>query len=251
MARVLCISSQTVFGPVGNSAAVPALQELGHEVLALPTVLLSNHPGHGKPAGQVTDIAAMFEALNRVGALAGLDAVLTGYFSSDSQVIAVTKQIAALVKVNQALQVLVDPVIGDNGALYVPEAVASAIRDHLLPLATITTPNVFELRWLTGREDINTAVTALGANETLVTSLASGDRLISRLYSGGDQFEHVMVRLPDVPHGTGDFLAGCYLGERLLKSPAPAFDSAMERLHQAVELSAGRSALWVSPRPSA
>jgi pyridoxine kinase len=54
MARILSISSQTVFSPVGNSAAVPAMQELGHEVLAIPTTLLSNHPGLEGPVGGVT-----------------------------------------------------------------------------------------------------------------------------------------------------------------------------------------------------
>ena len=49
--RLLSISSQVAFGPVGNSAAVPALQARGHEVLAIPTIMLSNHPGHGPPAG--------------------------------------------------------------------------------------------------------------------------------------------------------------------------------------------------------
>ena len=57
--RVLSISSQVVWGPVGNSAAVPALQAGGHEVLGLPTITLSAHPGHGPPAGFRTDAADM------------------------------------------------------------------------------------------------------------------------------------------------------------------------------------------------
>ena len=52
MARVLAISSQVARGHVGLAAIVPALQGLGHEVIALPTVLLSNHPGHGTVAGE-------------------------------------------------------------------------------------------------------------------------------------------------------------------------------------------------------
>ena len=148
MGRVLCISSQTVYGPVGNSAAVPALQALGHEVMALPTVVLSNHPGHGKPVGQATPaplLEQMLQTLDGLGAFNGLDAVMTGYFANAAQVIAVANQIESLAKLNQALHVLVDPVIGDHGALYVAEDVAEAIRDHLLPLATIITPNLFEL----------------------------------------------------------------------------------------------------------
>ena len=46
MARILAISSQVVRGHVGLSAIVPALQRLGHEVLPIPTIILSNHPGH-------------------------------------------------------------------------------------------------------------------------------------------------------------------------------------------------------------
>ena len=38
MARVLVISSQVARGHVGLAAIVPALQGLGHEVIALPTV---------------------------------------------------------------------------------------------------------------------------------------------------------------------------------------------------------------------
>src|SRR5687768_930784 len=51
--RVLAISSQVVYGPVGSSAAVPAMRRLGLDVLELPSVLLSNHPGHGAPVRQV------------------------------------------------------------------------------------------------------------------------------------------------------------------------------------------------------
>ena len=45
---------------------------------------------------------------------------------------------------------LVDPVLGDAGRLYVAQETAEAIRDRLIPLADIATPNLFELGWLTG-----------------------------------------------------------------------------------------------------
>ena len=48
MAKVLAISSHVVRGAVGLAATVPALQSLGHEVWALPTVLLSSRPGLGR-----------------------------------------------------------------------------------------------------------------------------------------------------------------------------------------------------------
>ena len=243
MARVLCISSQTVYGPVGNSAAVPALQAEGHEVMQIPTVILSNHPGHGKPAGQSTPAALledMFEALNRIKAFHGLNAVMTGYFTSAAQVIAAAKQITALKLADESLHVLVDPVIGDHGALYVPIDVAEAIRDHLLPLATITTPNLFELTWLTGLNDVADAVRRLHVAETIVTSVQHGpDALATNLHFGGNVKIHVMTRQAKVSHGTGDFLSGCYLAQRLMMDTETAFDAAMKRLETAIEKSVG------------
>ncbi len=252
MARVLSISSQTVFGPVGNSAAVPALQAAGHEVLQVPTVLLSNHPGLGKPAGQSTPAALledMFAALQSIGAFDSLDGVMTGYFTSAPQVIAVAKQIAALKVKHQDLHVLVDPVIGDHGKLYVATDVAETIRDQLLPLATITTPNLFELTWLASTNDIASAVKKLGAGETIVTSIPHCDaELRTELHVSKDPtcLSHVMSKQSHVPNGTGDYLAGCYLSERLKHSPNLAFPVAMQRLEITIAKSLGSPALQLS-----
>ncbi len=250
MAKVLSISSQTVYGPVGNSAAVPAMQALGHEVMQIPTVLLSNHPGLGVPVGQATlaaQITATFEALNALGAFHNLAGVMTGYFKDAAQVIAVAKQITTLKEMNHTLHVLVDPVIGDHGKLYVGQDVAESIRDVLLPLATITTPNVFELSWLTQMTDVAAAVKALNRTETIVTSRpAADDCLMTELHTGGEVLKHSIRRRNNVPHGTGDYLAGCYLSERLHHHSGPAFHNAMMRLEHSIAASEGRAALKVN-----
>ena len=109
MARVLAISSQVVYGPVGLNCIVPALQAQGHEVLAIPTVLLSNHPGHGKPVGRATspeEFVAMIEALEMLGAFDHLDAIITGYFASVEQI----DIVADLIVRTKCQIVLVDPV---------------------------------------------------------------------------------------------------------------------------------------------
>lgn len=254
MARVLAISSQTVFGPVGNSAAVPALQGEGHEVLALPAILLSFHPGHGAPSGQRTPaplMREMLEKLEKLGALQTCAAVMTGYFADAEQVEVAARAIAHLKKENSNCLVLVDPVIGDDGAPYVPQSVAEAIRDRLIPLATIATPNAFELSWLTGLDvrDGKTAADAasrLGLAETLVTSVPSGDALATMLFADGAVEAHGTERLANVPHGTGDFLSGLYLAYRLKHSAAEAFKLAMARLENAIAGSRGGSVLDVT-----
>jgi pyridoxine kinase len=254
MAKVLAISSQTVFGPVGNSAAVPALQSEGHEVMALPTILLSFHPGHGAPSGQRTPaplMQEMIEKLEKLEALKNCDAVMAGYFADAEQVKVAAQAIAHFKKQNSNCVVLVDPVIGDDGACYVPQAVAAAIRDHLIPLASIATPNTFELSWLTGKDvgDEKTATVAashLGLAETLITSVTSGGALTTMLIAEGKTQSHKAKRLAQVPHGTGDFLSGLYLAHRLKHPPAEAFNLAMARLDTAIARSSGSSVLHIT-----
>ncbi len=132
----------------------PPCRRWAHEVLAVPTIILSNHPGHGKPAAlrmPASDLAAMLGALEELGALDTCAAVMTGYFAANDQIHGVARMIRRMKEKNPALYVLVDPVIGDGDALYVALPVAEAIRDELLPLADCVSPNRFELEWLTGR----------------------------------------------------------------------------------------------------
>ena len=178
MARILAISSQVIYGPVGLNCIVPALQSQGHEVLALPTILLSNHPGHGKPEGHATtasEMAAMLAALQNLGAFKNLDAIITGYFASAEQVDIIASLIAEL----DCPIILVDPVLGDHGKLYISEETALAIGKKLLPLSTIITPNAFELSCLSGltvnnAEEAVSAARKLHVAEVISTSIATG-----------------------------------------------------------------------------
>ena len=240
---VLSISSQVAYGNVGNSAAVPAMQARGHEVLAVPTVFLSNHPGHGKPVTLLVpapDLAAILGALDDRGVLSSCAAVMTGYFAANDQIHGVARMIRRMRQRNPQLFVLVDPIIGDGDALYVPLPVAEAIRDDLLPLATCVTPNRFELEWLTGCRvtsvsEARAAAARLPAKEVLATSIPGETAKLATLaITGGDCFEHVIALRENVPHGTGDFLAGLYLAERLKCGPEEALRRSMTILERAI-----------------
>src|SRR4029450_4901216 len=87
--QVLSISSQVAAGPVGNSAIVPALLALGVTPLALPTVVLSNHPRHGPPRGRAIPaevLSSMLAALDERNFLKDCCCVLTGFFASAEQI---------------------------------------------------------------------------------------------------------------------------------------------------------------------
>src|SRR5262249_21207562 len=153
MAKVLAISSHVVRGQVGLNATAPALQHLGHEVWPVPTVVVASRPGLGRLAKHELppeSLGAMLAALEADGCWTSLGAVLTGYFPSATAVLAVAREIARIKARRPDLPVGVDPVVGDAGPLHSPQPPAEAIRDALLPMATIATPNLFELAWLTG-----------------------------------------------------------------------------------------------------
>jgi pyridoxine kinase len=253
MATVLAISSHVARGRVGLAATVPALQHLGHQVWALPTVLLASRPGLGRLVRHEVppaDLSAMLEALEADGCWSSLGAVLTGYFPSPQSVAVVSAVIRRIRQAAPEVPVLVDPIIGDGGRLYVAEATAAAIRDQLLPLATIATPNLFELQWLTGareRAEGNPvdAARRLGPRTVVVTSAAeTSDRIATLAVAGATVVERTLARRGDIPNGAGDVLAGLLLGYLLNgRDLAPALEASLADLDRVLAASAGRDAL--------
>lgn len=259
MARILALSSHVVRGSVGLAATVPALQSLGHEVWALPTVTLAARPGlgaaatkaSGRRAPSAKELTGLLTALEQDGCWPMLDGVFTGYFASAEAVAAVAAVVARIKAAKPSVRLLVDPIIGDGGRLYVPEATAAAIRDELLPLADIATPNLFEMEWLSGvpnLTDTNAIVDAarrLGPASVVVTSARSTDtEIVTLLVTPAGVREVVSARLADIPNGSGDLLDGLLLGHLLEgRSESAALRGAVRNLARVLEASVGRDVL--------
>lgn len=222
---VIAISSHVVRGSVGNRAIVFALETLGHSVWSLPTVVMPWHPGHGPSTRMVFPDETFSQVIDDMIAspkLGEVKAVLTGYFGSPEQPAAVARLVKALKERNPDVVYACDPVMGDTGGLYIPEKTAEAIRDHLIPLATLATPNRFELAWLTGQvfennNQIIEAAQALGPSKMLVTSafpmMAGGT---GNLYLSGRNAllaEHRAIGNP--PNGLGDLMSALFLSRLL------------------------------------
>ena len=268
MPRVVALSSHVAFGSVGLAAIVPALQWLGHEVIAVPTVVLSNHPGYPRVAGEAVpapQIEAMLEAMDANGWLADTTAaVLTGYLPSPAHVAVARAAVERVQRANPQALYLCDPVFGDEpDGIYLPAETASAIRDELLPLASIATPNRFELAWLTGLPvndltEARSAAQALGVPTVLATSIpASENRLATMLAKGGDAIACYVRRRSEAPHGTGDLLSAMFLGNHLnafslsysLGAAASAVDATIAASMGRNELPlAAAGALWANTR---
>lgn len=260
MARILALSSHVVRGSVGLAATVPALQSLGHEVWALPTITLASRPGlgnaamlaGGRRATPAAELAGMLDALEQDGCWPLLDAVFTGYFPSADTVAVAADAIASIRAINPRVQVLVDPIIGDAGRLYVAEATAAAIRDRLMPLADVSTPNRFELEWLTDMPkaglQIEDAAARLGPAMVVVTSAHETEREIATLLlTPTGATERTSTTITSIPNGTGDLLDGLLLGHLLHGCTSlDALDASLATLARVLAASAGKDVLDLS-----
>ena len=235
MPHVLILSSLVAGSCVGGRVSVSAFEARGIDTTFCPTVLLGRHPGHGAPGGGAVpaeQFGSMLEGVAAHGLFGRFDAVLTGYFASVKQVETAAAAIAEIRKDSPGVLIVVDPIIGDDGALYIAEDIAVAIRDLLLPLADIITPNAFELGWLAGRE-INTAedfIAAAGqlAPVTFMTSARFEGRFGTAYHANGHAAFACHAELEALPNGTGDLLTAELVAELVTgTSPGTAFETAV------------------------
>ena len=221
---IIAISSQVARGYVGNRAMVFALERLGFEVWAVPTVLLPHHPGYGLVERIVPDdrqFTALLETLIEGDRAAPVAAIVSGYFANAPQARAVARIIRAVRGLRPEMVYLCDPVLGDAGQLYVAEDLAAAIGEELLPLADLATPNAFECAWLACApaepSDVAALAQSLPAAAVLVTSAPALMRgHIANLLSSNNGlflFEHPVVQAR--AKGTGDLIAALVLARRL------------------------------------
>lgn len=250
MRRILIISSYVARDPVGLTATSPPLQQAGIQVVGLPTVVLSNHPIRAHIAGLTVDpelLKNMVAALENNGWLGTFDAIFSGYLPSAQHVEAVAAAVKRLRELNPAITYICDPIFGDDPAgHYIDERAATAIRDLLLPVADVLTPNRFELSWLSGFDvtsirDAVEAISRLDRPMVVGTSIPDGSsRLATVLAADGRVLIGRVEKWDDVPHGTGDVFAGCLTAKLMLgQTPADALGYAIAGVRQALEVSRG------------
>ena len=239
--NILSIQSQVAWGHVGNAAAVFPLQRLGAEVWAVPTVLFSNHPGHGGFRGQAVApalIRDLVAGLAERGALPGCDAVLAGYLGSLETGAAVLEAVALAKAANPAAW------FGDAGRVYVRAGIPEFLRDQALPRADLATPNQFELEWLTGQAVATLAeakaalarLQAMGPRCVLATSLTLADTPPDSLdllaAEAGTCWRLRVPRMPQHFSGAGDTIAALFLFHRLASgSVRVALEAAASSVH--------------------
>ncbi|GJW69844.1 pyridoxal kinase isoform X1 [Tanacetum coccineum] len=244
--RVLSIQSHTVQGYVGNKSAVFPLQLLGYDVDPIMSVQFSNHTGYPTFKGQVLNGKQLWELIEGLEAnnLLYYTHLLTGYIGSVSFLDTVLEVVSKLRSVNPALTyddlisysssvtgsattiIFCDPVMGDEGKLYVPQELVSVYREKVVPVASMLTPNQFEAEQLTGfriasEQDGREAcrhLHAAGPSKVVITSISINGNLLligSHEKEKGQppvQFKIVIPKIPAYFTGTGDLTTALLLG---------------------------------------
>ena len=176
-------------------------------------------------------VAAQIEA---VVSDIGADAVKTGMLSSA----AIIEVVAAKVREHDLRPLVVDPVmVAKSGDRLLREDAIAALRDQIVPLATVLTPNVAEAEVLLGRplatwDDIRAGareLVSLGAQAVVMKGgHREGIAVVDLLYDGHEFHEFTATRVDTTStHGTGctfasAIAAGLAKGESLRGSVAMA-----------------------------
>ena len=237
MATALILGDITGKSRVAVRMLTSTLEARGHEVLALPTALISNTLNLGKHAALDTTeyLLASLRAWEELGL--GWDCVLIGYVTGLAQAKALCDVADRSRK--RGAWVLVDPILGDGGRMYNSVTADQAEGMRLLAQhADIVTPNLTEAYLLTdtphegsfanGKETacdafsgerkpaLDAQEAALGAlsgdgkRSVLITSTIApdgGSMVLGYDAKAGERFAIPFERIPGRHFGTGDLFS--------------------------------------------
>ena len=238
--RIAALHDLSGFGRCALTVIIPALSAMGHQVIPLPTALLSTHTG-GFENPYFLDLTDTMEPIIEHWDKLGIDfdEIYSGFLGNEAQAEVVKKLIARKQDLHKI--VMVDPVMGDDGVLYstYTPSLVDAIRD-LCRSADIITPNITEAHFLLERPYVDTltlprrdaedliydlllSLTKLGARKIALTgvhlaSAGDGENVITAgidLDVSKRPFFSSQPRINKNYPGTGDLFASVLLGKLL------------------------------------
>ncbi|WP_026919135.1 bifunctional hydroxymethylpyrimidine kinase/phosphomethylpyrimidine kinase [Gordonia shandongensis] len=269
-ARVLTVAGSDSGGGAGIQADMRTFALLGvHACVAVTAVTVQNTTGvsgfHEVPPEVV---AAQMES---VVPDIGVSAVKTGMLASAPIIESIAAAATRLgIGTGRGVPLVVDPVCASmHGDPLLAAEALGALREVLFPLATLVTPNLDEVRLLTGVEVVDdasaraaaAALHDLGPRWALVKGghLRGSDQSPDLLYDGTDFIELPAVRIDTRDdHGAGDTLAAATVaalahGRDVPAAVAFAKDWVTRSLAAAYPLGAGHgpvNPLWRLSRPA-
>jgi hydroxymethylpyrimidine/phosphomethylpyrimidine kinase len=209
--RVLTVAGSDSGGGAGIQADLKTMLACGvHGMSVVAAVTAQNSLGvQGYWELPPDAVRAQLESvLSDIGA----DAVKTGMLASSGLVSLTASVLAGL-----SVPVVVDPVgVSKHGDRLLADDALDAVRSELLPVATIVTPNLYEVAQLcrvvvdsqAGLLDAAKAMLEFGSRWVLVKGGHLGGDAVDLLYDGIEAYEYRAARLDNRhTHGTGCTLA--------------------------------------------
>ena len=215
------------------------LEKRGHEVLMLPTALISNTLNLGRAATlDTTDY--LLESLATWKSLGlSYDLVYIGYVTGLAQ----AEKLCDIADGARAhgIPVVVDPILGDNGRRYnsVTMEQAEAMK-RLVRHADVITPNLTEACLLTDTPfadaDVQALLDKLGETGKSVLITSAGDTVVGLDVQTGERFCIPFERVPGEHWGTGDRFCALLLDGLARKIPlAQAAKRASDGVYNALK----------------
>lgn len=246
--RVLIIAGSDSGGGAGIQADIKTVSALGgYAMTAITAVTVQNTLGvTGVHAVPPDVVRAQIDAV--MGDL-GADTWKIGMMGAAAHVRAVVE---AFYAVGGGAPVVLDPVmIAKGGASLLEEDAIEIIRDELMPIAAIVTPNAPEAEALTGVE-VRDLDGQMDAADVLVNKLGAWSALVKGGHIEGDVVRDVLLtndgyRVFESPrietkatHGTGCTLASAIAAYNSLgEPPEPSVEKARAYLMEAIRRAPG------------
>jgi hydroxymethylpyrimidine/phosphomethylpyrimidine kinase len=248
--RVLLVGGSDSGGGAGVQADLKTVSALGaYGMTALTAVTAQNTLG----VFEVVEMEARFVARQMEVSFAdiGCDAVKTGMLSNA----AIVEAVAGTLRKHRDCPLVLDPVMLSKGgaSLLKPEAVGT-LKQMLLPLARVVTPNLHEAGALLGREVKNLdqmreaarAISSLGPENVLIKGGHLEGDAVDVLFDGREFFEYRASRVETKnSHGTGCILAsalatGLAKGKSVRESVADAKEFVTQAIAAGLALGRGQ-----------
>lgn len=208
--RILTIAGSASGGSAGIQADLKTFQELDVYGMSAITAIVARHPVTDKNVHPQTveALEAQFAtATNHVG----MDAIKVGMLFSKE----IIEKTAELIKSSGIKHVIVDPVmVGKLDSVLLKDDAIEMLKEKLLPLSTIITPNMPEASILLNNRDLNSVddlkqaaidLHKLGLNYVLVKGGRLEGPAVDVLYDGKTLTTYEAPRI-DTVHTSG---AGC------------------------------------------
>lgn len=218
--RALTIAGSDCSGGAGIQADLKTFQELGTFGMSVITAItVQNTQGvHGVYPQSKESVTGQLEA---VLSDIGVDAVKTGMLFSSEIIEAVAKTL----KEYKVGNLVVDPVmVAKGGHTLLQEEAIQAVRDHLLPLSMVITPNIPEAEVIIGEKGISTIadmeaaakrIHSMGARYVVMKGGHLEDHESTDVLYDGQSFTYFPVQRIQTKHthGTGCTFAAAIAAE--------------------------------------